>query len=379
MKEGPAGESGSVGDRMYALVERYAELGHHRTGTDVDDATRDLISAELAARGAVVDRVPYTFNRFEASASVIADDGPVHCLPLFYSCTGSSSTATPFVAAVEMLGGIAAVDLHEQRREARGRGADVAVLATGHGEGGLVAENVVPEIDDGPPTVLVAGSEFERVAAGPTRAEIAARLVDGHSETIVARFGSSDAAPVVITTPLTGWFRCAGERATGIAVALETAATLAAEGHSVLFVATTGHELDHLGARTWLAGARVAPRAVLHCGASAAAGRVTDGVCELSEFRIAMTNADPVTLSQFTERLMPVAITAIPGPETWGGEGEEWRQFGVPLLSLTGGFEGFHSPDDLPEAVTTPEALEAVGDAVVAAAGVLVEPATTVA
>lgn len=363
----------STGAAMYDLVCRYAALGNHRTGTPVDDATRDLVASELVERGATVERVPYTFDRYEAAASVVADGVRIPCLPLYYSGTGSFSTDAPFVAALEMFRGVLAVDLRERRHDASEAGAEVAVLATGRGEGPLVAENVVPAVDDGPPTLLVAGSDAERVVAGPTSAEVSAQLVAGHSETVVARLGPVGEDPVVVTTPLTGWFTCAGERATGIAVALEVVSDLAVGGLPVLFVGTTGHELEHLGVRHWLSASDVAPRAVFHCGASLAAGAVTDGVCELSDLRLAMSNVDDRSLARLRTALSPIALTTVPGPGDWVGEGEQWRRFGVPLLSCTGGFDRFHTPDDVPEAVTTPEALEAVRAAVIEAAHVLVD------
>ncbi|MCZ7529101.1 MAG: M28 family metallopeptidase [Acidimicrobiia bacterium] len=366
------------GGDLYAFVERYSALGEHRTGTAVDEATRELVAAELERRGATVTRASYEFDRYDATATVTVGDRNVGCVPLFYSGSGSVTTAAPYVAALEMLGGVAALDLAERRADARTAGAEVAVLATGDGEGRLVAENVVPEADAGPLTVLVAGSDCARVAEGPTTVEMVARVVPGHSETVLGWFGADGTPPVVVTTPLSGWFTCAGERATGIAVALETATELAAAGLSVLVVATTGHELGHLGAKAWLRADPVEPRVVLHCGASLAAGVVTNGVCELSEARIAMTNVEPGRLDRLAEILARVRITAIPGPATWGGEGEEWRRFGVPLLSLSGGFEGFHSPDDLPNAVTTPAALACVFETVLAAAHLLVDPTTSV-
>lgn len=366
----------SNGATLYDIVRRYAALGDHRTGTPVDDATRGLVVSELENRGATVTRVGYSFDRYDVSSAVTVDDEPVPHVPLYYSGLGSWRTDTPFVGVLEMFHGVKAVDLDEQRREARERDAGVAVLATGRSEGRLVAENVAPGIDSGPLTVLVAGSDFERANGGPTRVEITARLVAGRSETVVARLGSADEAPVVVTTPLTGWFRCAGERATGIAVALDTAAMLAHDGHSVLFVGTTGHELEHFGVRHWLADTQVAPRAVLHCGASLAAGIVTDGECELSDLRLAMSNVDDDSLGLLADVLSPVRLTTIPGPENWGGEGEEWRKFGVPLLSCTGGFDRFHTPDDVPEAVTTPSVLESVRSAIIEAAHLLVNADT---
>ena len=49
-----------LGRRLFRLVEEYAALGDHRTGTDVDRATVDWLVARLESRGARVTRWPYT-------------------------------------------------------------------------------------------------------------------------------------------------------------------------------------------------------------------------------------------------------------------------------------------------------------------------------
>ena len=362
----------ATGPELFDLVERYAALGDHRTGTPVDDATRDLVAQELEARGATVERVPYAFERYESRARVVAGGEPVPCVPLYYSGVGDVTSDAPFLARLEMLGGMVAIDLDAHRGEARARGAEVAVLATGDADGRLVAENVAPVLDEGPPIVLVAGADHDRVAVGPGRVEVGARLVPGHSETVVGRFGPDAPQSFVVTTPLTGWFECAGERGTGIAVALDVAAALADDGDTVLVVATTGHELEHPGARHWLRRHALQPRAVLHCGASLAAGDVAlEAGPDLSSMRVAMTNVAEHHRERLVAALEPAKLPVVAGPDTWGGEGEDWRRFGVPLLSCTGGFEGFHTPDDLPERVTSPAALETVRDAVLAAARTL--------
>src|SRR4029450_2643853 len=118
----------------------------------------------------------------------------------------------------------------------------------------------------------VARAQLHQMASGPVTATISARRVPDQAENLVARFGSGADAPLVITTPLTGWFTCAGERGTGIAVALELARELGSS-MPVVVIATTGHALENYGTRQQLeAGLGFAPRAVIHIGASLAAG-----------------------------------------------------------------------------------------------------------
>ena len=85
-----------------------------------------------------------------------------------------------------------------------------------------------------------------------------------------------DADWIVVSTPSSGWFTCAGELGPGIAMLLALAewVTTRSEGLNYLFVATSGHELDFLGARLFheanLAPPPARTHAWLHLGASVA-------------------------------------------------------------------------------------------------------------
>ena len=73
-------------------------------------------------------------------------------------------------------------------------------------------------------------------------------------------------APAADHDPLTGWFGCAGERGTGVAVLLDLVERFA--DRPLLVLATGGHELDYLGVRQWVAARRAEhgerPVAVIH-------------------------------------------------------------------------------------------------------------------
>lgn len=175
---------------------------------------------------------------------------------------------------------------------------------------------------------------------------------------------------VVVTTPLTGWFACAGQRGTGIAVALSLVGLLA-RTHPVVLVGTIGRELAHLGLRNWLATGAVEASCVAHLGASVAAGTPAD----LSKNRFALTTVGPS--AALDEALAPAGRTVLRDLPSWPGEGEDWRRLGVPVLSFTGGFERFQTPDDLPAAVTSPALLATVEAAVARVVDVLVDEFAT--
>ena len=79
------------------------------------------------------------------------------------------------------------------------------LCTTAHPEGSLVGINRVIGGGSGFPTVLVAGREQDRLTGARVHLELDARLVPGETTNVVA---ANDLAgpPLLLTTPLTGWF-----------------------------------------------------------------------------------------------------------------------------------------------------------------------------
>ena len=204
-----------LGARLHVTVQAYAALGaHHRTGTVEDARTLDWFEDRVRALGGVTERQPWSFDRYDAEWSVTIDGAEVTALPLFYEGTGQIESTRPFVVAIGAVpagpfpGWAAIVE------DARSAGAPVVIVATQSPSGGLVAPNRSPaQPGSGLPALLVAGALVERLAAAPVRARIAARIVSGRTSNIVGRIGGgADRDRLLLTTPLSGWFRCAGER-----------------------------------------------------------------------------------------------------------------------------------------------------------------------
>jgi len=163
----------------------------------------------------------------------------------------------------------------------------------------------------------------------------------------------------VVATPLSGWFRCAGERGTGIAIALQLARELAARW-PVTVVGTTGHELH--------------PSAVIFLGASLATTTLgPESGSTFASSRQGLTTAGEGIAKRLEGVLAPARFPIRSNPAQWLGEGEEWVRLGTPLLSLTSRFPLFHTPQDLPEHSTSPEQLEVTHTAVNRAAQLFLE------
>lgn len=365
----------TLGDDLYALVEAYTALGDHRTGTFVDAQTATWLAQALADRGLVVEERPVPFDRWVATSKVTAGGIEIEHLAVPYEFTGVLETDEVHVGSFDPASGGFPELLDEQIESALGAGARATVLATEHANGSLVGINrVYGSQPSGMPTMLIACRDFERTSAGPVEVSIEARLVPGKTTNVVAASPGSGKRPVLLTTPLTGWFGCAGERATGIAVLLHLVERFADE--PLLVVATGGHELHWFGVERWIGEASAVPEAVVHVGASVAVEEDDpDGGRRLAGSRLAMTSIPEIDTPTVAAALEPARLALYPGAERWIGEGQAWATMSVPLLSLSGAGVDFHTPEDTPERVTSPDSLaiaaEAIGDAVAAMLGVL--------
>ena len=207
----------------------------------------------------------------------------------------------------------------------------------------------------------------------PVKLAIRGRDVpEAESSNVVARLERGEKW-IVVTTPLSGWFRCAGERGPGVALFLGLARWAAERDgeHSLLFLGNTGHELDQVGAHQTLERNAPPPEDVslwIHLGASITAREYEkkDGQFHPLE----KVHADGNLVG--TKALGPLldkAFANLDGfhPRTDGPVRGELRQFmdaGYTAYGFFGSFLYFHTRLDT-GAVTSPELLEPVGAAIV--------------
>lgn len=350
---------------LYRIVEEYADLGEHRTGTPTDAATTEWLAGRLADLGLTVDVEPFEYERWVCESDLLADGEAVDHLPVFYEFTGRVETTSPEVVEIDtVFGGIPSV-LDGPIGATLERGGEALVIATEHPDGALVAVNRMPDAGSGLPTVLVPGREYERLRGAKVELTMDARLVAGQTATLLGSTPVSGSR-LMLTTPLTGWFRCAGERGTGIAVLLDLITRLTDLPLAV--VATTGHELDYLGARRWSRTTDLDPAAVLHLGASIAVDEpASDGTRIFSDLRRARTNLGADESAAMESALSPARLPLTSAAREFFGEASVFSDFEVPLLSLTGAGTDFHTPEDLPAKVTSAGSLRITADAVYAA------------
>jgi hypothetical protein len=215
----------ALGARLFVDVETYGTAASHRTGTQEDRDTIDWFAQLGATDGATVCIEPWEFPMWSATWSATLDGQQVDALPVFYETVGDFTTSTVRPLATEHPAGFLTV---KNRRAAR----------------------TVPTLDQATLQVpgCFVGREQEIVA------EIfGAHISEGSSANVLHTY---DCLPkdvqVLIATPLSGWFHCASERGTGIAIARWLARQLADRGHRVGFLGTSGHELFNIGLEYYL-------------------------------------------------------------------------------------------------------------------------------
>ncbi len=368
----PIGPQPADGKRLYELVERYWALGHHRTGTSADHATADWMSTEMSGRALRPRAEPVPYDAWSCDSHLTCDGAPIEHLVVPHQWHGELSTQAVHVATIDPKTGGRPDALDEPVAAARASGSDAGIFATKHPDGSLVAINrELGQPPTGFPTILVAGRDADRVHAGRVELSLRARTAPGSTTNVVAR-NSIAGDPMVLTTPLTGWFGCAGERGTGIAVLLHLIEALA--DIPLLVVATGGHELGWFGAHRWVDSHSAPVKAVVHVGASIAV--VDPGVAmdrPLARSRIARTSVAAAEAAGIEAAMTPTNMVFQAGCDSWMGEGQAFSKLGVPMLSMSGAGRDFHCPEDTPERATTPAALATTASAIAEAARALYE------
>jgi hypothetical protein len=377
-----------AGAALYADVVRYDGLGEHRTGTAGDLATSDWLDGELRAAGYRVERQGFAIGVFElASAAVTIGNTRLDGFPIWTPQAGEATgplSTQPRPGAVAVLsfppGTGAALGVSEAYRQpiraAIEAGAVAVVAITENALGELVAFNGPANLAPWTvPVVAVAGRDgpgLQKAAAAGVIAHVSlkGRMRPGASDNLVAR-RPGPGKPLIISTPKSGWFHCAGERGSGIAIWLGLARRLAQSAdRNLVFMAASGHEFDGYGGH--LFAERLAPppaeaRGWVHIGANVAAYdfALKDGQI------VRQPGPQAGRLLAVSEALLPVARQAFAGQPGYAtpsdidvdrapGEIAEYQRRGYrPLVGIVGLHPLHHTRRDRAD-VTGPEMLEPV-------------------
>jgi hypothetical protein len=356
-----------TGEFLFNDVKAYSALGEHRTASKVDRDTSAWLAKQLEGFGFTSKLLPFRVRQFQFdSASLMVSGRAIPCFPLWLPRATAPlrapiarATVKGCVAIVRLPKGIAMTAAHRaaiQPLIQEGAAAIIGVTPSDSGE--LVALNSTADAEPWPVPVLLVGPPEEMPLRGATDVAIS---IQGRDEARAEAFETvgeigMGKKSMVISTPSSGWFHCAGERGPGIAMWLALARWSSHRESNMryTFVASSGHELGYQGMDRYLTGPAPRPEEVsvwLHLGASIAARGAT---------RRLMTNRKewlPVLSRNFSSAGLQPEATDAPV-----GELAQLAKLGYRCFGIAGGHTLFHSPGDLP--VTTSAAmLEPVGQA----------------
>ncbi|MGI0117911.1 hypothetical protein [Zooshikella sp. RANM57] len=373
-----------IRETLYELVKNYSDMGIHRVGTKVDKETINWFDEKLKALGAETELQTFEFQRFEGKSKVLLNGKEIPSLPLYYEAIGEITTQTPHVVQVPVLKGDSTNPILEDAiLSAKAVGSELLIVAVDNKVNQIASPNRAPELGSGLPVALVQKEYYQplKAAQGSTlKVHYNARMHACSSENIVGYFGKKghNQKPILLATPLSGWFNCAAERATGIAVAFSLAQRLSKE-YPVMVVGSPGHEiLNYIGVEAFAKQNDIDPEIIIHLGANVALGvkdpksgefKLAPGVNDASEIvdsgRSLYVRMNEDKFDLMKPALATADLPAVLNPSAWNGEAGIWsKESNAPLLSFVGTGPLFHTPMDVPENVTSQQILAQIDNAI---------------
>jgi hypothetical protein len=387
---GQDGGPALVERRIATLIREYEGQGFHRTGTSADNASGDWLCDQVRKAGLSPTQEPFPFERVDLRESVlIVGERRIEGVPLFDGAFTDPQGVRGRLGGLERgseigvtnmsVNAAAAGPLGEARRANRHR----AIVAVTRGRRpGLCPSNADSfQQPFGPPVLQVSSREAawltEQIRQGPeARLILHAARTSASAFNVVASIEGNgpNPSPLVVMTPRSGWFSCASERGGGIACWLEIMRALRTTrlGRPVVFVASSGHELGHLGINAFIsrrAGVVTSAVGWLHLGANIGAATDPSNTIQASDDRFEATLASAMAASGLgIDRRNPRGT--IPG-----GEAEAVHRGGGRYVSMIGGNGLFHNPDDRGPQAVDPEVIRKFSNAFITVARAMAAPA----
>ena len=280
--------------RIGALIRAYEEQGFHRTGTAVDELSAQWLAGEIRQIGLAPTLEDFPLSRVDpVSASLTVNGRTIEGLPLF---DGGFTSAEGISGPLGALNSDAPIGFCESPPNAQGAGAlgearrsnrhQAIVVVTRGARPGFCPSNADSFLHPfGPPVLQVASEDAAPLAdcarqGAKVLLTAQAERTQAQAFNVVTAVAGTDKslAPLVVMTPRSGWWSCASERGGGLACWLEIMRAMrdARPARDVLFVASSGHELGHIGLDAFIArreGLVAAARAWIHLGANIGAAQ----------------------------------------------------------------------------------------------------------
>lgn len=260
------------GKAMHEWVKAYAALGEHRAASAVDAKTADWLAGELRHAGLAVSFQEFTVPQFQLEEVRLTVAGrTIAAFPRWPVRDATVSGPLTAENTKVVQGRVVLLEAgHESRRAGDARlrklaesGAVGVVQLVANAEGEFSVENLA-QPDAEPlsiPVVRVVTKDRNALLRAAQSGESAEISIAGEwqpqarARNVIATLDRG-ARRIVVSTPYSGWFRCGGERGSGLAVFLALAHWAAAQDSatSFTFVANSAHELGYAGMMAYLEG-----------------------------------------------------------------------------------------------------------------------------
>ena len=348
-------------ERISRLVREYEEQGVHRTATPVDEQSAAWLMAQVKQAGLAPAREPFEIERVDVKrAAFVAESRQALGIPLFDGGFTDEGGVRGHLGPLGSDAEIGLADLVPNQADAGALGEArrknqhrAIVCVTRGGRPGLSPSNADEFLQPFGPPVLQVSSEAGEWLAGLARRTALVQVYAQVSRTRAAAYNVTTTLPgadrglppLVVMTPRSGWYTCASERGGGIVCWLELMRTLKQPvlPRDVLFVASSGHELGHLGINAYIAErSDLVKRAVgwMHFGANIGAATETGNTIQASDDR-----HESVLAREMEQAGLPITVRA-PRGRVPGGEAEAVHRGGGRYVSVIGRNALFHNPDD---------------------------------
>lgn len=348
--------------RIADAVREYEDQGFHRTATAVDNTSGEWLADQVRQAGLRAGLESFPVDRVDlGSCNLTIANRQVAGIPLF---DGAFTTARGIRGRLGALGSQTDIGLVETAVNAAATGAlgearrtsrhQAIIAITRGGRPGLCPSNADSFLSPfGPPVLQVSSEEagwLRQHASLGSEVHLVAQAdrVRATANNVTAELRGTEPtlSPFVIMTPRSGWYSCGSERGGGIACWLETMRGLATSPirRSVLFVASSGHELGHLGIDAFIARrGEIVKNATawLHLGANiGAATTLNNNLLQASDDGLdALLTGEMKAVGLAVARR--AARAAVPA-----GEAEAVHRGGGRYVSAIGGNALFHHIND---------------------------------
>jgi hypothetical protein len=371
----PPTPTDAVERRAADTIRAYSAEGHHRTATVVDRASAGALLLRARATGAVASLEPFELSRVDTAAAFAQIGGRrIDGLPMFDAAFTEARGVSGRLGPIDGDQPIAWTRIAPNgeaalRRMREGSRHAAIVAVTLGGKPGLCPVNAGWFSEPfGPPVLQVSSDHLaavESAAAASADIRVVASATRQRAEAfnVVAEIQGErpDLAPVCVMTPRSGWHANASERGGGLVCWLETmraavdardpgSASAVSRPHllrTVRFVASSGHELGHLGLHDYLRRNPALGReayAWVHFGANIGTSTGDTG----------MTPSDERLRDASLRALAPHGLDKIRQSTAAqvAGEAATIKETGGRFVSFIGANAWFHNPRDRwPDAV----------------------------